>query len=150
MTDSSVLNTEELASEMILVGISDGDWCDIFRLSQDHQTTIGRASDNDIVIRSDRCSRQHAAVFCDNDEWFVRDLDSSNGTRLNRKRISGTAPLSVGDRIEIGRQSFEFTSGYVLLKDDIDGNSVDSISSHHFRVEGTTQFKSRGSRNAQE
>merc|ERR1711916_388397 len=83
----------ELAAEMILVGVSTGDWCDIFRLSKSQQTTIGRSSDNDIVIRSDRCSRQHATVFCDHGEWFIRDLDSSNGTRLNGKRIKGSAQI---------------------------------------------------------
>ena len=147
MTDSVTLDTEELAAEMILVGVSTGDWCDIFRLSKSQQTTIGRSSDNDIVIRSDRCSRQHATVFCDHGEWFIRDLDSSNGTRLNGKRIKGSAPLNLGDRIRIGRQSYEFSSRYVLLKDEIDENSVDSISPHHFRVEGTTQFKPRQPRN---
>jgi ABC-type multidrug transport system ATPase subunit/pSer/pThr/pTyr-binding forkhead associated (FHA) protein len=65
---------------------------------------IGRSEDSDIVLDSLIVSRKHAVVEKKkNGTFLIRDLDSSNGTFVNGKRISTPTPLSENDIILIGR-----------------------------------------------
>lgn len=45
-----------------------------------HAFRIGRAADNDIVFDQDAVSQYHAEVVCENGQWWLRDLQSTNGT----------------------------------------------------------------------
>ena len=78
-----------------------GRWTDLLRLSPDRTAVIGRASTNQIVIRSHQASRQHAEIRWDEGRWWVRDLGSRNGTLLNNKPVDIAAPLMEGSRVEI-------------------------------------------------
>ncbi len=62
---------------------------------------LGRAEDCAVSVESDIVSRHHAEVTCSGRRWAVRDLGSSNGTFLNRVRIS-VADLRPGDVIRLG------------------------------------------------
>lgn len=62
---------------------------------------IGALEENDVAIPSRSVSRFHAELRKDGEQWTLFDLDSTNGTRLNGKRIT-RAPLRAGDRIRIG------------------------------------------------
>ena len=62
---------------------SAGRWSDVFRLSSPKGAVLGRASANEIVIRTEQASRQHARVSWSVDSWILEDLDSRNGTLLN-------------------------------------------------------------------
>jgi len=62
---------------------------------------IGRGVDNDLVLRDVRVSRQHAAIEPSGDGWIVRDMNSTNGTylegrRVNEAHVSAAAELSLG------------------------------------------------------
>ena len=64
--------------------------------------TIGRASDNAIVVRDARASRYHARIVADGTGWSVEDTGSSNGTfvdgaQVRRSRLDGGQTLTVGD-----------------------------------------------------
>ena len=71
--------------------------------------TIGRAHTNQIVPADTRISRRHALIHAQeqNQCWLV-DLGSSNGTLLNGRRISRPTRLHDGDRIDIGASTFTF------------------------------------------
>lgn len=71
--------------------------------------TIGRSASNDIVLKEDQTvSREHAAIeSLPGGQWRVRDLHSRNGTFVNGLKVSGSAPLRPGDRIEIGSSTLE-------------------------------------------
>jgi len=77
------------------------------------QVTLGRALDADIRINDARASRLHARISSELDEksgltrYHLIDLDSTNGTILNGKRI-GSAYLEDGDKFEIGEQLIRF------------------------------------------
>lgn len=71
-----------------------------------HCTRIGRHLDNDIVINSDRVSRNHAEILRDGDSLLVIDKQSRNGIRLNGAPVQGSAELKPGDVLRIGRQTF--------------------------------------------
>ncbi len=104
---SSVDTTDPRTAYLML---RDGaSWRDVFRLTPGQVTTIGRAATNRIVLRDDICSRNHCEVFLADDEWVVRDLNSRNGTLLDREPVHGDAPLSDGQRIRIGGCELIFT-----------------------------------------
>ena len=72
---------------------------------------IGRGSDCDIYIADDSISRVHAEIFKDhNQEYNVTDLDSTNGTFLNERRIKQREriPLKNGDLLKIGNIILKF------------------------------------------
>jgi len=56
------------------------------RISKDRYV-IGRGRHCDLVINSGRVSREHAAIVRDGNDFFMQDLDSSNGTWFNKQRI---------------------------------------------------------------
>lgn len=64
--------------------------------------TIGRLSDNSIVIESPAVSSHHACVFRDGDRYVVEDLQSTNGTFVNGMRVSRQA-LQPGDVVMVGQ-----------------------------------------------
>ena len=69
------------------------------------KTMLGRHPGNDIVIPDDASSRLHAEIDYDliSNAITVRDLDSTNGTWVNRQRIREVQPLRVNDHIHIGQ-----------------------------------------------
>ncbi len=66
------------------------------------QTTIGRATSNDVVVSDPRVSGHHASIVRDGDVLILRDVGSSNGTYLNDQPIQGSARLRGGDHIRVG------------------------------------------------
>jgi pSer/pThr/pTyr-binding forkhead associated (FHA) protein len=63
---------------------------------------VGRARDNDLVLRDAEVSRVHARFESRNGVVYVDDLDSSNGTFLNGRRVSESIEVREGDRIDVG------------------------------------------------
>jgi pSer/pThr/pTyr-binding forkhead associated (FHA) protein len=68
---------------------------------------IGRGEDADIRVDNPLVSRAHAIVSFTEGRWVIEDLDSPNGLYLNGKRTK-LSPLTVGDRIELGRHVLIF------------------------------------------
>ncbi|MGV3483965.1 MAG: sigma 54-interacting transcriptional regulator [Planctomycetaceae bacterium] len=87
-----------------------GRWTDLLRLSPNKTAVIGRASTNQIVIRSHQASRQHAEIRWDAGQWWVRDLGSRNGTLVDGERIDVARPLREGSRIEVAGCAMTFVS----------------------------------------
>lgn len=70
---------------------------------------VGRHPDCDIVINNSRkVSRKHCCLVEINGAFVVRDLGSTNGVHINRKRITDTQPLQNGDHLMIGDCPFIF------------------------------------------
>jgi pSer/pThr/pTyr-binding forkhead associated (FHA) protein len=64
---------------------------------------IGRSEEANIRIDYDRfCSRKHALLFWENKKCMIKDLNSTNGTFVNNKRISKLTILTEGDIISLG------------------------------------------------
>jgi predicted component of type VI protein secretion system len=70
---------------------------------------LGRSRECDVVIDDENVSRRHAEVRPSGGSWIVRDLGSTNGVKVNGKRIDQAQSLRPGDRIELGlsRVTFE-------------------------------------------
>jgi len=76
-------------------------WTDVFRLENGRSLVIGRASSNEIPVADERASRRHAEVFFQNQDWFVRDLGSRNGTTVDGDKIDGPRMLVPGNQISV-------------------------------------------------
>ena len=83
-------------------------WTDVFRLVDGESVTIGRAPTNAIVVKDERCSRNHAEVFQASGNWTLRDLDSRNGTLVDGQRIQRDYELQAGEIIRIGNSHLAF------------------------------------------
>ncbi|MDV2860524.1 FHA domain-containing protein [Psychrobacter sp. CAM01] len=70
--------------------------------------SVGRGSDNDVVLGSKQVSRNHAVLSVLDGQLYVKDLDSSNGTFVNDQRLEGnkSTPLQAEDTL--GFASFRF------------------------------------------
>ena len=73
-----------------------------YRFGEVTDITVGREDDNLISPIVDSISRHHARIFFKDSSWFVKDLDSTNGTFLNDKKIAQEERLSNGDKIRFG------------------------------------------------
>ncbi len=73
--------------------------------------TLGRSREADIVLDDQNVSRKHAEVRPSGGSWIVRDLGSTNGIKVNGRRVDPNRPQSIkpGDVIELGpsRAGFE-------------------------------------------
>ena len=80
-----------------------------YELGKKKTYRIGKKTDNDIVIVSDRTvSRQHTEIECTLDnQYLIRDLNSTNGTSINGMKVK-EAFLSQGDLITVGETQIEF------------------------------------------
>jgi Protein of unknown function (DUF3662)/FHA domain len=70
---------------------------------------IGRSREADVVVDDPNVSRRHAEVRPSGGSWIVRDLGSTNGVKVNGRRIQGPQSLKPGDEIVLGtaRVTFE-------------------------------------------
>jgi pSer/pThr/pTyr-binding forkhead associated (FHA) protein len=71
---------------------------------------IGRSPDNQVVISEPSVSRIHSQVEIRENECWVTDLNSSNGTFVNGKRITQPYKLTNGEVLQIGPNSYDVTS----------------------------------------
>ncbi|MER6119906.1 MULTISPECIES: FHA domain-containing protein [unclassified Streptomyces] len=75
---------------------------------QGQTITLGRAHDSTIVLDDDYASSRHARIYPDRDgQWIVEDLGSTNGTYLDRTRLTTPTPVPLGAPIRIGKTVIE-------------------------------------------
>lgn len=68
---------------------------------------IGRSPESTLILDDDYASARHARIFPQDGEWFVEDLDSTNGTFAGQQRVSGPQRLAVGATLKIGTTVLE-------------------------------------------
>jgi pSer/pThr/pTyr-binding forkhead associated (FHA) protein len=69
--------------------------------------TIGRKSDNMVILNDSYVSNHHAKIYIKNMEYYLEDLKSTNGTFLNSARVTKNEQLAKGDIIKIGTSEFK-------------------------------------------
>ena len=69
---------------------------------------IGRSRDCDVVLSDQNVSRHHAEVRPSGGSWTVRDMGSTNGVKVNGRRIQSAQSLKRGDTIELGTSRVTF------------------------------------------
>jgi len=83
------------------------------------ETLVGRSKDCDITLAAAHLSRQHARLTIENDRLHVKDLDSSNGTFVNGRRVT-EARVSRGDELRFDSLAF----GVIGPADDLDKTTI--------------------------
>lgn len=73
------------------------------------ELTVGRAAGCQITLDDTYASQVHARIFMRDDQLYVEDLGSTNGTYLNRRKVSAPMVVSHGDQIQIGSTVMEVT-----------------------------------------
>ena len=71
------------------------------------EVSLGRAAGCQITLDDTYASQIHARVFTRDGQWLIEDLGSTNGTWLNRHKVSGPMVLQRGDRVQIGNTVME-------------------------------------------
>ena len=71
---------------------------------------IGRSPGCDLVLEDPTVSRHHAELIRERDRWVLRDMGSTNGTRVNGWRVR-RAVVAPGDVIALGAQRLRFGRG---------------------------------------
>jgi pSer/pThr/pTyr-binding forkhead associated (FHA) protein len=76
-----------------------------------YATSVGRCSHNDIYINDFTVSRQHAIIYYRNGSYFIQDLESRNGTKVDGIQLTDRAvELTNGCRIIIGLTQYIFST----------------------------------------
>ena len=73
----------------------------------DAEASIGRAAGCQITLDDTYSSQIHARLFTRDGTWQVEDLGSTNGTWLNRQKVSGPMVIKPGDHLQIGNTVME-------------------------------------------
>jgi pSer/pThr/pTyr-binding forkhead associated (FHA) protein len=91
----------EVADKPVLI-IHEGEKAGQRWTIRDDELVIGRGGECDLVLPERQVSREHIRIFREGNLYYLRDLDSKNGTWVNGKQVKdATVPLKDGDEIQI-------------------------------------------------
>ena len=99
---------------------------------------IGRTNECDVILYETGVSRKHAQISEEAGGFFIEDLGSSNGTRVNGETISGRLALKSGDAISLGPVLFNFKP-VELEPTDTEPNAVEGGA--HTRVVSVAELR---------
>ncbi len=111
-------------------------------LSSKNIITIGRGSDNDIVINNVKSSRHHAQIKKFGEDWVIEDFESANGTFVNGKKIKKQT-ITAQDKIIIAGIPLDLESIF-FNEEIITGDIKISIQDLSFIVDGKTIVENIG------
>lgn len=104
--------------------------------------SIGRAADNDLVLSNDMVSRYHARIFYYQGKWYLADLHSTHGTKVNDQSVTEPVELQHDDVITLSDVSLTLESNglhnedgelfYPLLVPDTLSNQILTLISNNF------------------
>ena len=83
----------------------------VFSLGDSDFVLVGRRQDHAISLSDPKCSRLHCKLSRTTDQrWILRDLDSTNGTFVNGRRLTSEHLLADGDVIQVGDVELDFVA----------------------------------------
>src|SRR5438552_3277342 len=126
-------------SAYLVVRREDG-FGDVFPLSGDSRYILGRAPNCQIVLKDERCSREHAEVYRTPRGWKLRDLSSRNGTRLNNRRVEGEVDLAPSDVVLLGQTRLLFVEKMGQLPEVSNQDAGDAAGVSIKKRQGQTRF----------
>lgn len=99
----------------VLIGMAGDIKGKSFPIEQD-EVTLGRSSDNAIPLNNATVSGKHASIKREGDSYVLRDLGSTNGTRVNSREVK-EAVLRPKDLVQVGSVEFMFNSEAMSFED---------------------------------
>ncbi|HWC11627.1 MAG TPA: FHA domain-containing protein [Acidimicrobiales bacterium] len=73
------------------------------------ELTLGRAGGCQVTIDDTYVSQLHARLFRREGQYYVEDLGSTNGTYLNRRKVTAPIAIRKGDQLQVGKTVLELT-----------------------------------------
>ena len=73
----------------------------------DQPVTLGRSQESTIVLDDDYVSGRHARFYQRDGQWLVEDMGSTNGTYLDRTKVTAATPVKIGVPVRIGKTVVE-------------------------------------------
>ncbi len=98
-----------------------------YYIKNNSSVKLGRNEDNDIVLNHISISRNHAEIYLENGDFYIKDLKSTNGTYLNGTPVEKPLKLTEGDRIFIGNTKLLFYRDKLIYNVITNGLSLDAI-----------------------
>jgi hypothetical protein len=89
------------------VGVLDESGSEVAMVPLEGQVQIGRADACQIKSTDTFVSAFHARLFRKDGVWFVEDMGSTNGTFLNKERVTAPTEVRTGDRVMVGKTTLE-------------------------------------------
>lgn len=86
-----------------LVPVGGGDPIPLFK----DKLLIGRRENCDIILRFSNVSSHHCQLTMEGGYWFIKDLDSRNGTKVNGHRVTSRKRLDPGDQLAVAKHVYE-------------------------------------------
>lgn len=71
------------------------------------EVVLGRTDACTVALEDTYVSQLHARFYAKDGTWLVEDLGSTNGTYLNRIKVTAPSPIAVGDEVRIGKTTIE-------------------------------------------
>jgi hypothetical protein len=71
------------------------------------ELTFGRSESCTVPLDDTYVSTLHARLYAKEGTWFVEDMGSTNGTYLNRVKVTAPSPIAVGDEVRVGKTIVE-------------------------------------------
>ncbi len=106
-----------------------------YPLAVGQNCTIGRKNANDIVIDNLAVSGRHARIESVSTTFVIRDLDSTNGTFVNKKKVS-MHNLRHGDKLLIGKHELLFDRSDLMKK-----SGAEDLDDDKTRILDTTEYR---------
>ena len=72
-----------------------------------NEITIGRKNSNTLILQDPFVSGKHVRIFLKNNQYFLEDMGSTNGTLMNNEVVKDKEALTIGDEIKIGSSKFK-------------------------------------------
>ena len=76
-------------------------------LEENAPVTIGRAPESTLVLTDDYASTHHARLVPRDGQWLIEDLGSTNGTYLDKEKVTRPTPVAPGAKVRIGKTVLE-------------------------------------------
>jgi|GEM_PF-1871311 len=114
-TDTGALEHEDYATLLVTL---DDKIVSIERIEKD-RLYVGRSHLCDIVINQRSISSKHFRIVSKDGDYFVEDMNSTNGTFLNSRKITGMHKLKDGDAILIGKYKLTFSTKEAPVEDPV-------------------------------
>lgn len=74
-----------------------------FAIGEGQCLVIGRGKDADVVINNTAVSRRHTSLELKDGQYYLADLRSMNGTKVNRRKIRSATPINKSDQLNVGK-----------------------------------------------
>lgn len=94
---------------MLIIVIKGTNVGTVYALSKSDFTVVGRGQECDIKILDPLVSRMHCQIEWKNNGYYIKDLDSTNKTLLNKNPVGKEKKLESGDTIKVGDAILLFT-----------------------------------------